>query len=367
MKNSTTAALLFAILLPFQGFAKTASATDTLGTKISRTQKTVQTKTYIEKSMDSIVDVDLVSGLKTKVPVVTYDTVESTETTETTETEYIFASKPETFWKLGSEFSVGVNQVAFSNWAEGGVPSWSILLANKSFAQYRKGASVWKTDFEIKYGLQQQGDDPWYKNNDQIKLYSSYGFAASSHWNYSMLLDFKTQITKGYSSATADKDAFVSRFLSPMYLTYSIGMEYENVDKTASIFLMPVAYNLTYVLDTSLSTKYGISQGNHELSRFGPMAMFVNKHQLTKQVLLESKLTLLADLLNMKEQFVSAEWNIGVNVALTQRMRVKLLMDLKYDPKVMFDKTLSDGTIEKVRRIQLRESIFLNFVYNLSN
>lgn len=358
MKTPTTIIVFFFFAFPpFLTSAKSAPA-DTLGTTVSRIHKITQTTVYVEKSVDSM------DG-QNRISMLTYDTLQSVDTNEEIKTEHILKSND--YWQLGSEFSIGVNQVAFSNWAAGGVPSYSILFSNKSFAYYRKGSSLWKTDFDLKYGLQQQGEDPWFKNNDQIKLYSSYGFKASNSWNYTTLLDFKTQLAKGYASANAEKDAFVSRAFSPTYLTYSIGMEYENQAKTASIFLTPIAYKLTYVSDTSLGVYYGILPNEHTFSQFGPMAVLINKHQITPYIALNSKLNLLANVLEMEEQFVSMEWNLGLNIKLTRHLSVNILMDLLYDPKVMFDKVLSDGTIEKVRRFQLRESVFFNFVYKITN
>ncbi|MDR2907467.1 MAG: DUF3078 domain-containing protein [Bacteroidales bacterium] len=359
-KNYTLLVLVFAIL-PFCGMA--GNSQDTVGKKISRIHKVTETTVYVEKTFDSLVTFDSAFELQ-KHTVLSFDTLHFITTIDTVEVEYSIIHPDVKLWALNSEFSIGLNQTGFSNWAQGGVPSYSVLLVNKSSAVYRNVLSSWKTDFELRYGLQQQADLPWYKNADLIQISSMYGFSASPHWKYSTLLDFKTQLTKSYASVDAAKNEYVSRFFSPMYLTYSIGMEYENKPKTVSLFLTPIAYSMTYVSDTSLGHFYGISPNLHALSRFGPMAVLTNKQRLTKNISLDSKLTTTANILNMDEPFVKVEWNFGLNITVTRNLTVKLLMDVLYDPDMMF---VNAETGAASRRVQFRESIFLNFAYRINN
>ncbi|MDR0436686.1 MAG: DUF3078 domain-containing protein, partial [Bacteroidales bacterium] len=223
MKKITT--LLFGVFLCLStlAFAR-PTQTDTIGMKISRTQQTIQTTTYIEHSIDSIVSLDPQAGIN-KVTILTHDTLHTTETTEVIDTNYLI-SKPLRYWKLGSQNEAAVTALFRTYWADGNANSYSLFLRNQSFANYTRGLSSWRNELDWRYGMQKQGSDPMFKTQDRFALESQYGFRASSFWNYSALFQFNTQLTKSYESATADKKDFISRFFSPARFTFALGMEY---------------------------------------------------------------------------------------------------------------------------------------------
>lgn len=55
-----------------------------------------------------------------------------------------------------------------------------------------------------------------------------------------------------------------SNFLSPLYINPSLGMDY-SVDAlkgklTGSIHLAPIAYNLTYIKDSKMASRFGVDE-----------------------------------------------------------------------------------------------------------
>ncbi|MCL2683252.1 MAG: DUF3078 domain-containing protein [Bacteroidales bacterium] len=362
---TTTALSIFALTV----FAK-GPQTDTIGMKISRTQQTIQTTTYIEHTIDSIVSLDPKTGIN-KITILTHDTLRTTETTEVIDTNYLI-SKPLKYWQLGSQNEATTTILFRTYWTDGNANSYSLFLRNQSFANYSRGLSSWRNELDWRYGMQKQGSDPLFKTHDRFAIESQYGFRASTTWNYSALFQFNTQLTKSYESATADKENYISRFLSPARFTFALGMEYQSTpDKSASnrttLLLSPIAYRATYVWDTILSGRFGIHPHEHWLQTFGPMAMLTNKYRVNEDIALGSKLELFANILDMKDPFVTVDWKVNVDFRLSRYFTLSFESWLIYDPNVFFDRDRKGNPVPEQRRWQYQQSWMLRFVHRFTN
>jgi hypothetical protein len=356
------------LCLPITVFA-THQQADTIGMKISRTYRTVQTTVFVEQSMDSIVSLDSLKGTN-KLTTLTFDTLRGTETTEKIDTSY-FITKPLKYWTLESRSEVTITQFYRENWKRGGLNSYSMLLRNLSSAIYSRGVSVWRTESDWRYGTHKQEGVPWIKNQDQINLLSRYSFKASPTWNYSAQFQFSSQISKNYTDANT-KITYSSRFLSPARFTFSLGLEYVNTpNKNApnwiNLLLSPLTYRATYVLDTTLSRNFSVPANEHWSATFGPSAMLENKHKLTQDISLGSRLELFANILEMHEPFARVDWKVNFDIRLTRNLTFGFETWLIFDPTDLFNETTADGTIVKVRKTQFQQSLALRFVYRIDN
>lgn len=360
-------------ILPFTMLAN--PHTDTVGMKVSRTHRIIQTTVYVEQAIDTILSLDSL-GHANKMTIVTYDTLRGKDTIETIDTNYLVA-KPVKFWKLESRSEAAITQISRTNWLQGGGNMFSILLTNNSVANYARGLSTWRTELDWRYGRQKQDKDPWFKIQDRFNIRSQYGFRASPTWSYSGLFEFNTQLSKSFESvADQQSNNYVSRFLSPARSTFSLGMGYSNnlsnltapnttVPNLIDLFLSPVAYRATYVMDTTLSTRFDIPAHEHWLSTFGPMARLDNRHRLTKDMFLRSRLEIFANILAMKDPFVAVDWRVNLDIQVTRYFTLGLETWLIYDPTIWFDKSDTDKT--QVRKTQFQQSLMLRFVYRITN
>ena len=362
-------ALLLGIL-PLMTFANPQA--DTIGMKISHTFRTIETTVYVKQSIDSIVSLDL-----PKVTTVTYDTLKGTERTETIDTTY-FITQPLKFWKLESRLNAAITQI--NRWNRKGEGNmFSIQLSNNSIANYARGLSTWKTELDWVYaGDKQEGAD-WFKAQDRFNIVSRYGFRASSTWSYSGLFEFNTQLSKSYNRGTNNKDAYVSRFLSPARSTFSLGMAYTNnlSNLTApnaanpmlvDLLLSPVTYRATYMSDTSLNRNFSVPVGEHWLSEFGFSLRLDSRHRLTNDIILRSRLNLMANLLEMGEPFITVDWRVNFDIRLYRHFTLGLETWLLYDPTELFPKVDSNGdVIGRVRKTQFQQSLMLRFTYRITN
>jgi hypothetical protein len=361
MKRFLTPLLGIFMTLPLTTFANQSQA-DTIGMKITHTHKIIETTIHVEERMDSIVSLDL-----PKLTTVTRDTLKAADTTFIIDTSY-FVTMPLKLWRIESVFDASATQIARWNWTRGGGNMLSFLLANNTVAAYARGSSTWKNELDWRYGMQKQDKDPLFKTQDRINIMSQYGFRASPTWYYSGLFQFNTQLTKSWSSIAekqADtnnpKSRYISRFLSPARFTFSLGMEYVNTPKTVTLFLSPTAYRATYVGDTLLSTRFGIEPGKHWLATFGPMAMLTNKHRLTQNSTLSSRLELFADILKMGDPFVTVDWKLNLDFRLSRYFTLGFETWLIFNPNERF------GENKDQYRAQFQQSMMLRFVYRITN
>jgi hypothetical protein len=160
---------------------------------------------------------------------------------QTTEAEKILRIKTTdtiSGWKRGGVIRMSFTQASFTNWAAGGQNSISLNGLFSMFANYKKNNNSWDNMLDVGYGFLQQGKDgKVIKTDDKIDFTSKYGRAASAHWYYAFLLNFKTQMAPGYNYP--NDTVKISNIFAPAYLILALGMDYKPNDHF-SAFLAPV-------------------------------------------------------------------------------------------------------------------------------
>ncbi len=156
------------------------------------------------------------------------------------------------YWKLKNNLIINLEQSQVSNWAAGGYSNFAFGLMFKGFFNYQKGKHKVDNTVELSYGRTRQDisgegildkTNKWIKSDDKIELNSIYGYTAINKWNYSALLNLKTQFDDGL-----DKNQnIISSGLSPAVLTSSIGLEYKRAH--FSVLFSYLTGKTTYVND----------------------------------------------------------------------------------------------------------------------
>ncbi|HEY0750394.1 MAG TPA: DUF3078 domain-containing protein [Chitinophagaceae bacterium] len=173
-------------------------------------------------------------------------------------------------WKKGGVYSLNFSQGTLNNWAAGG--DEFALSANtilSLFAFYKEGKNSWDNTFDLNFGYIRSSSLGSRKNDDRIDLLSKYGRAVSSDWNVSGLVNFRSQMLKGYNYEEEEK-TLTSAFLSPAYVLTSIGMDYKP-NASFSLFMSPATARWVIVKDDTLSAKglYGVEPGKHSRTELG--------------------------------------------------------------------------------------------------
>lgn len=173
-------------------------------------------------------------------------------------------------WRRGGQYGLNLSQGSLSNWAAGG-DNFSLAVTSvlNLFAFYKNGKHSWDNTFDFNLGYLKTSTLGSRKNDDRIDLLSKYGRQISKKWNLSGLVNFRSQLFKGYTVEN-DTSVFSSAFLSPAYVLGSIGADYKPTE-FLSVFISPVTARWVIVKNDSLAAKglYGVDSGQHVKTELG--------------------------------------------------------------------------------------------------
>jgi hypothetical protein len=239
------------------------------------------------------------------------------------------AQAPDTSWKFGGVFGVNVSQVGLRNWSGGGDNSLSLGSLATFFANYKHDKTAWDNSLELGYGVVKLGDEPLRKADDKIVLTSKYSRSIARVWALSAFVDFRSQFAKGFDYNTEPK-TFVSNFLSPAYLTFSLGATYKPDDRFYAM-LSPITGKATIVRSPRLSDAgaYGVKAGNHVRQEFGWLVNGGYKRSLMEGVTLETKLNLFSSYSDPK--FVDVNWDTTILLKVNRYLSSSITTNVVYD------------------------------------
>ena len=160
------------------------------------------------------------------------------------------------YWDNHSILYFGFNRVGLYNWAAGGMNFMEIHgLANMRF-DYRHNKFHWNNFLNLQLGVIKSGygnQGIWLKNDDLIELRSKFSRRTKHLWDYSFLIDVRSQFTYGYYTEYDRLNNFyMDNFLSPIYPIFAFGFDY-HASNNLTIDVSPFTAKSTIVLDDSLS------------------------------------------------------------------------------------------------------------------
>ena len=252
-------------------------------------------------------------------------------------------------WKKGGVFSANFSQVSLTNWAAGGSSSASGVFLVNTFANYKRDSLSWDNSLDLNYGFLKEKGKELVKSSDKIDFNSKIGYATGKHWNYTLLLNFKSQFAPGYNYPNTD--AAISRFLAPAYINLALGMDYKK--DNISLFISPATGKFTVVADDSLSMAgaFGVDPGKKFRSEFGAMLKFNAKTEVVKNVTAQTKLDLFSNYFH-NPQNIDIDWSVLINMKINEFLSANLITQLIYDDDV---KILDPDTGKSAPRVQFME------------
>ncbi len=265
-------------------------------------------------------------------------------------------------WKTGGVLTFNFSQVSLTNWVAGGKSSASCIFMANTFANYKKDKLSWDNSIDLSYGFLKEKGEVVVKSDDKIDFSSKLGIAATPRWNYSGLLNFKSQFAPGYNYPNTD-DA-ISKFMAPGYLNLALGMDYKT-DKL-SLFISPLTGKFTFVADDVLSDagSFGVGVGEKVRSELGAFVKFEGKSQLVKNVDIQTKIDLFSNYFD-NPQNIDVDWKVTVNMKINEYLSANLVSQLIYDDDVdiQIDND-SDGVVdESGPRVQFMEMFGIGLSY----
>ncbi len=269
-------------------------------------------------------------------------------------------------WTKGVHSSLSFAQISLSNWSAGGQNSMSFNSYFNSFINYKSPDErfTWENSLDLGYGLINQEHRRTVKSDDKIDFSTKMGLRASEFWQYSSLINFKTQWAKGFKSP--GDTLKISNFMAPAYLNISIGMDHR-FDEQLRFYLSPLAGRVTYVLDDDLSAAgaFGVEQGENKKYEFGGFIRVQFNATLMENITVSSRLELFSNYLD-KPQNMDVNSDTRINMQITRFIAANLQIQMMYDEssKIRVD-TTGDGALDTTigPRVQLKQVFGLGLSY----
>lgn len=274
------------------------------------------------------------------------------------------------YWKYRTEASFALNQGLVTNWVKGGENSVSTALDITWFADYSNKPMLLSSNHfaRIKYGLIKTGDDKVRKNIDLLETNSKLNHKAFGKFDFSGIMLFKTQLSKGYNYPNEDP---VSKFMNPAILTLGFGLDYKP-NKLTSINFSPLSYKATFVPDTANidQTKYGVAADRRSKHEPGASFMITNELRPVKNMVITNRLQLFTNYVN-NPQNIDVDWEMIFQTNLNWFTDIRLNTHLIFDDDtrtLVFDKYQNpvmgnDGIQKKTARVQFKELLGLSFIF----
>jgi len=269
-----------------------------------------------------------------------------------------------TGWKTESNLSVAFSQVSLTNWAAGGQNSMSVNGRFNGIYGYKKERMAWDNQVDLGYGLLKQGKTIWQKTDDRFELMSKLGYRLTENMNGAALASFKSQFAPGYTKP--ENGDLISDLFSPAYFLGAIGIDLKKGDNF-SAFIAPLTTKMTFVLNDSLSGigAFGVDHGKKFRAELGGYVRIMWKHDIMKNVGLQSKLDLFSNYLK-EPQFVDVNWEVLLMMKINKYLSVNINTLLIYDHDILIGKDeAGDGTLVLAPRIQFKELFGLGLTFSL--
>jgi hypothetical protein len=264
-------------------------------------------------------------------------------------------------WTIHGENTFLINQSSFSNWAAGGVSSFAGNLVFNYDFDYKRDKWSWDNKVIAGYGLSDQKDLGWRKNDDRLILNSLLGYQASQYWLYTFYANIQTQFTAGYDYSTTPK-TLISNFFAPGYITLGPGFAYKRSDNFR-INISPVASKFTIVNDDYLSSigAFGVTSGKKMLYEFGASLDAYYKVNLMQNVSLENILKLYSNYLD-KPQNVDVDYTLNLFMKVNKVITVNAGVQMIYDDntKIAFEK---NGLVDYHAALQVKQIFGAGLTY----
>jgi len=283
-------------------------------------------------------------------------------------------------WENRGIFSLSLAQAALINWAAGGENSFAVNGLMKYFTNYTSGKTSWENVINVGYGVMKQGNNERYlKTDDKFHVASKYGYRINEFLNYTLLLNFDTQMAIGRN----ENDQKIANLFAPAYLITSLGFDLR-VQGAVSVVVAALTSKFTFVNDQQLANQgsfglegavyddFGvmITQARRYRSEFGGyVSMNYVKNDFEQEWLnnisINSKLTLFNNYL-VKPENLDVNWELLVVMKVNKFLSVNINTHLYYDHdvKTSVDND-NDGTIDSSGpRVQFKELLGIGFVFN---
>jgi len=259
------------------------------------------------------------------------------------------------YWKTKTSIGINVNQAQFSdNWKGGGVNSVAVGGLLNWKAEYNKNNYSYVSEVILQYGKIKNKDQLQKKTNDRIFWDNKASFQLSKNWFFFGSVNFESQFDSGYryfkDSNGEEQQVLISRFMSPGYLTESIGFEYKP-NKYFSTRIGTGTARQTFVLDTAVydnkNNVFGVDKGKHFRNELAFQVVSAFDKDIFKNTNLKARYAMFIPYEDIAVKRIDHRLDVALTAKINRFMNTSLtgviLYDTDTDSKVQASQTLALG------------------------
>ncbi len=258
-------------------------------------------------------------------------------------------------WRKSVQTGVNVNQATFSdNWKGGGISSIAIGLFFNGRIAYETEKASFNNEVQFLYGIVKNQELRARKNADKIFIDSKYGYKITKAWNIFFSINFLSQFDIGYKfdldSTGEERRTLISRFMSPAYLTSSLGIEYKPLEYFFIRFGTGTLRQ-TFVLDTAIhrneNQNYGVPVGKRVRNEVAFQVVSGFDKDVAKNLNIKARWMAFANYQDIEA--VDIRFDLSVTAKITKYIDVNLsgsvLYDQDMDYKTQYTQALALGIL----------------------
>lgn len=283
------------------------------------------------------------------------------------------------FWTDINKISLQASEVAFSNWNGGGVNSISAILGIDLERNYKDKNFKWDNKLILRAGAIKQSEQELRKTEDRFEIDSKAGFKfkKNSNWYFLGRLNFNTQFFNGFNFPNTSD--IISQFMAPGYLLSGIGVEYKIKEQNFYLYLSPMTFKSTFVLDQNLANdgafgvKGAVTDENGNIIEDGEnlrveTGFLINneyKKEIYESIVVESRLSLYTDYINNFGN-IDVDWEVNFSFGVNDFIKATLGSHIRYDDDIKIRIEQENGeVVQGGTRVQWKQQLGLGFVIEL--
>ncbi|MGO1728502.1 MAG: DUF3078 domain-containing protein [Flavobacteriaceae bacterium] len=271
----------------------------------------------------------------------------------------------DSIWTTGGSFSFLVNQSAFNaDWQGGGTSNYSGNIVINYDINYEKDAYSWDTKFLADYGITKTKKQEFYrKTSDRFEVNSILGRQIQeSNWFASALLNFKTQLDKGYTfEDDTDTGEEVreteTQFMSPAYTQLALGALWKK-GNDLKVNISPVSGRVITANKRFTTTPgyedgdfFGLDQGKAARYEFGASINAYGKFKLMENISMENILALYSN-------YIEDPLNVDIDYTMNLVLKVNQYISTNLTFQAIYDDNAAKG-------FQVREVLGVGVSFDL--
>lgn len=255
-------------------------------------------------------------------------------------------------WMPSLVTGIGISQVQFENWAQGGENTFAYSFLITFELKYKAELWRFKNYLKTSYGRTKLGDADFRTTENEIYLEDVISYNAGFVVDPYASNIVRTSITKGFDYKTNPK-TLIANFFDPGYITQSIGFAYDKLPNIQT--RLGIAFQETFTSNLALSRRYSDDPKTLlDVEKFkfetGMESITDGKFQIDDNVTLTSKLRLFTRFENLSVWDV--RWDNSVVAKVNNWLNVNLGVILLHE-------------ISQTARTQIKEAIQIGITYRL--